>query len=601
MSSGIHEIIINIESNIPEKPTFELTSDVYYVPDDKEPGKYNKYPFFTVNMRFPKSLRSKTQKQLKELFFIKDEFESDINGELAVNDEDRQSNATYNMKLLLELLMPTSFPIENNYTFSFDKNILGTKTSFQEAKTWTSYLVGSKPRFSYVKIGDAIYSFIDITWVNDIVNVTEYRQLFRKLNQYATNSGDDSLTSIPNNEKLMTELKTKFAIEYNDFFTKLNEKSKRDKSKTNTQTVLEEIIKANSATSNRRQIGIPPDEMNPLLEDLEEISATSVSEMIGIFFKLVKLELNAKKGSQQTTFIPQQLESLPKFRSLMNIVKKYNYLDVLNQSLKNLGEFMKIVNKKKDDMSNQWEVYVQSQFKNMKEVIGIVDMMKKYRKPTSKDKPKLTNYQYITNTHLQSLINDFGQGSAGNQLEDIAKELGQVLLSKSKKVPLENSNTFEVGIIIRTQSSKTSGEKDTKQDVDVFGIDKKVTYHVSLQVDFVKGELTSEVVKDIKCPYSNNALIDMYDTLKNSKKNLYLVHKKQPLIDINSMAEQTKQSKANKTKKREGKMKVGGFIPKKTNRSASTSKETNRSASIHKETKIRKTRKKKRTKTLSDT
>ena len=64
-------------------------------------------------MRFPKSLRSKTQKQLKELFFIKNEFESDINGELAVTDTDRQSNATYNMKLLLELLLPTSFPIEN--------------------------------------------------------------------------------------------------------------------------------------------------------------------------------------------------------------------------------------------------------------------------------------------------------------------------------------------------------------------------------------------------------------------------------------------------------------------------------------------------------
>jgi len=581
MSSGIHEIIISIRSNIPEKPTFELTSDIYYVPDEnKETVKYNKYPFFTVNMRFPKSLHSKTQKQLKEVFFNKNNFESEINGDLAVTDEDRQANATYNMKLLMELLLPTSFPINNNYHISFDENITGTATSFQEIKTWMSYLVGSKQRFSSVRLGETNYSFTEITWANDIVNMTEYNQLFRKLNQFSSNSMGDSSSSIPNNEKEMETLKSTFVKEYTNSFYKLLVGTSSRKSKDGSdQTVLAEIIEKNDSATRVRREGVPPDEMNPLLAELRE---TGDDKSMEIFFSLMKLELNAKKASP-TTFIPQILESLGRFRSLMNTVKKYYYLQALNENLKNLGNFMKIVNKKPDDMTNQWEVYVQSQFKNMKEVLSIVDMMKKYRKPNPSDKPKLTNYQYITNTDLQSLIDGFGKDQKGTQLETIAKEFGSVLSSKSKKVQLTSPKVFEVGIVIRTQSSASNvpDEKAEKkeEEEDVFGINKRVTYNVSLQAVFVKGLLTPEVAKSIKCAYANNTLIQRYDTLKNPRKNLYLLHNaQQPLIDIMTLGAPNKtktggtkrrggtktnnRESARKTRKYRNCMKTGGFMPK---------------------------------------
>lgn len=587
MNSGIHEIIITIASNIPEKPTFELTSDVYYISDKKDEFKYNKYPFFTVNMRFPKSLHKYTRQQLKEIFFNKDNFEREITtGEYAKTDKEQQDNATYNMKVLLQLLMPTSFPSVNNYHVSFDENILNTTASFEESKSWVSYFVGSKPRYSYVKIGESIYSFIDVTWVNDIVNLSEYRQLFRKLHQYSTNDTGDSSTNISTNETRMEELKQKIKTEYggaDGFYTNLHKNSTRKIKDGTSKTILEEIIKTNDTASARRQVGVPPDEMNPLLEDFEVLNDTNIDTIMKIFFKLVKLELDAKKASSSSNFIPQQLESLKNFRTLMNSVKKYYYLIELNTALGNLGEFMKIVNKKTDDMSNQWEVYLQSQFKNIKEVVSIVDMMKKYRKPIPSEKNKLTTYQYVTNTSLQSLINDFGQGTKGNELTVISKEVVDILLSKPKDdVQLENPNVFSVGVITRVQPVKPSDDKDTKKEEDVFGINRHVTYHVELQADFVKGQLTKDTIKNIKCPYTNDMLIQQYYNLKNPRKNLYLLHKNKPLIDIDTMKKNTKSS----TQTRKRAKTIGGFNP-----SASKSASENKSPSINKKTRKRRARK----------
>ncbi len=71
------ELIINIKSNIPEKPDFEFTSDLYYIPNDKATN-YNKYPYFTNLIPFPKTLYDKSPAQLKYIFFNKNAFDSFI-------------------------------------------------------------------------------------------------------------------------------------------------------------------------------------------------------------------------------------------------------------------------------------------------------------------------------------------------------------------------------------------------------------------------------------------------------------------------------------------------------------------------------------------
>ena len=152
------ELVISMNTNIPEYPSIEFTSDIYYIPNEKkkeekeEDIKYNKYPFFTNEIRFPESqLKNKSQLQLKRIFFIKDEFEDFIKVPTATEESEKQDNTNYNLKLFMELLMPTSFPKIRNYHISYDEKIKKVANYFGQTRTLQSAFIGPDKKFSYIK------------------------------------------------------------------------------------------------------------------------------------------------------------------------------------------------------------------------------------------------------------------------------------------------------------------------------------------------------------------------------------------------------------------------------------------------------------------
>ena len=114
----INELIIKMKTNIPTQMDIEFTSDIYYVEDQDNEITYNKYPYFTNAIRFPASvLANKKPNQLKAIFFNKDEFNMIMTGKNAQTNEERNENTNYNMKVFIELLMPTYYPVKQNYFF----------------------------------------------------------------------------------------------------------------------------------------------------------------------------------------------------------------------------------------------------------------------------------------------------------------------------------------------------------------------------------------------------------------------------------------------------------------------------------------------------
>lgn len=538
------ELIINIKSNIPEKPDFEFTSDLYYIPDDKATN-YNKYPYFTNLVSFPKTLYDKSPAQLKYIFFNKNAFDSFIKGTEAITEAQKRNNTNNNMKVFIELLMPTYFPIENNYHISFNENIANSMASFQKTKKWESYFIGPTPNFSFVKTGKNVYTFVEVTWVNDLINNKTYRRLFKEIYDFEMWRSTQIKNALSKNKQILESLEQQYVSFYNGF------RANKDK-------IMIAIEKS------RFTRGIRLEKITPYLENLTPPSSnTDYKSILKQFFNLRKLEMDAQKLNSDPYFLPQDLVQLPEFKTILNNSLTYYYNKELIKNLNNLALYNDLLKKKKEDLVNRWEIYVYDKIKEIREIPRILNIIKKYRKPnTTEDKENVQSYQIVSNDRLQEVINNFGLDEQfNNTLKIIAEFIINVMTNKSVKNSKVDTSLLELGLL-QEISNPLAITKDKGESEYLL---PKSKYQADFQVDFVQGVLTPKIIKEIKCTYDDQNLVRMYEKLQNTKRNKYLIYYNQPLIDVESMAKQiAEEKKVEKAEKEE--KKTGGRRKKRTKR-----------------------------------
>jgi len=87
--------------------------------------------------------------------------------------EKYQQYANKNVKIMLKLLLPTKFPVIDNYFDSYEKYIKGSyTTSFDDLFTIIP------KNYSYLKTGDKIYTVTRVGRLNDVLNNPFYRNTF---------------------------------------------------------------------------------------------------------------------------------------------------------------------------------------------------------------------------------------------------------------------------------------------------------------------------------------------------------------------------------------------------------------------------------------
>lgn len=534
------ELIINIKSNIPEKLDFEFTSDLYYIPNDKATN-YNKYPFFTNLVPFPKTLYDKSPAQLKYIFFNKNAFDSFIKGTEAITEVQKRNNTNNNMKVFIELLMPTYFPIENNYHISFNENISNSMANFQKTKNWESYLIGPTPKFSFVKSNGNIYTFIEVTWVNDLINNKTYRQLFKEIYDFEIWRSTQINNANSKNNQILESLKEQYAKFYKEFNV--------------TKSKIMEIV--NKSKFSR---GIKLEKIKPYLDKLTSPSSnTDYKSILKQFFNLRKLEMDAQKLNSDPYFLPQDLVQLPDFKNIVSNSVMFFYNKELIKYINNLALYNDLLIKKKEDLVNRWEIYVYDKIKEIREIPRILNIIKKYRKPiTSEDKENVKTYQIVSNDRLQEVINNFGLDEQfNNTLKVIAEFMINVMTNKSVKNSKVDTSLLELGLIQEISNPMAMAKE---QDEGEYLL-PKTKYKTDFQVDFVQGILTPKIIKEIKCTYDDQNLVRMYEKLQNTKRNKYLIYYNQPLIDVETMAK-----KMAEEKKAEKDSKSGGRRNKRTKR-----------------------------------
>lgn len=232
---------------------------------------------------------------------------------------------------------------------------------------------------------------------------------------------------------------------------------------------------------------------------------------------------------------------------------------------------------------------MQQQLKSRNQLVKIIDVIKQYRHPNSNsEKDSMINYQYVTNKNLQALFDKFGKNEGINeQLQMVAEFIQNVKLNNIQNLPKIDMSNLDLGLIIDVKK-QTTEDKDAKKGERevVFGANAQTRFNASLNMNFVKGELTQLLIKDIKCEFENSDLIHKFENLHAPAKNIYLVYRKPPLIDITAMTNKNKTQKqmpksSNTTRKTGGrKNQKGGFVIPNSNASMRRGRSTRREETI---------------------
>jgi len=194
MSINIEQIIVMVDTSIPEKEPFKLTSSLLYHPSLKKGKSYklSELPYFTSEVRYPYKdlyyLAKLDYKKIVRFFFDKKYFELKMirflkNFDLNVKntlEKEKENILKFNVKIMLELLFPTYFPTTRNHTSSFQEYI---KQSIDSDMSFKGVLTTAH-NFSYLKLDGKIYTITKVIWLNDLLNHPIYRNFLDEFINY---------------------------------------------------------------------------------------------------------------------------------------------------------------------------------------------------------------------------------------------------------------------------------------------------------------------------------------------------------------------------------------------------------------------------------
>lgn len=209
-SLDIYTLKIMVETNI-NSELITLTNDILSVSskDLEEQAlnvSLNKYPYFTYKYEYPlgELRKIRNYKDRINIFFNEDEFARTITkGNMRPNfDNEEEKNALIekNIMIMLEILLPTKFPIIDNLHTSYDyvTNFSSTyPLSFDKTKI---------NMFSHLNLGGKEYTVEKVVFYNDIINHPLYYQLVK------TTMNFQNWAESTGNEKYIEEPKSKFSI-----------------------------------------------------------------------------------------------------------------------------------------------------------------------------------------------------------------------------------------------------------------------------------------------------------------------------------------------------------------------------------------------------
>lgn len=538
MSFNIEQIKIELLLNSGQQPV-TLKSSIIELSDlKKKPIGLNDYPYFTIDVEYPTNkLYNLQTEDLLLFFFNKDKFteyltayvdESEIKKSVE-NDytyyENKKTRIEHNVMVMLQLLLPTRFPVYNDLRKSHDYIF----NPANAAKFWIDPMILFWNRFSYLNVNGKKYTCKKIIWINDIFNHPRYRDLldyYRKFIvwhkeqlEYFKKRGMDEEKE--NKEKIKKSMQNIIDTIYGlleDYISNIPDLTRKGG----------DVVKA----EDRKKFTLTK-EFKKVLEDL--------------FTQIIKLE-------NQGYILQVDIESsIPQIKKLVNKIKTYDFTetnkntstnDLFNKNIILFGDhinaFIKHLNDNKKILRNIGFSYNKKSPTFRKEtftetVTNELSSIKRWANsvPSLDNKYNLTS-MYLTKTYEE--IKAYVSKPENNNLS-ISSEYINFNLNELKRYrrPFRISTNYKLQNLINGKTNETITEFYEKMDpiyeymrVGSFGEHtnlaelvelcnvglceintnelRGVRREIQVYLDLIEGEINDKNVNSVFCPFVGDHL-----------------------------------------------------------------------------------------------
>jgi hypothetical protein len=544
MEFELEKVKVMLVTNIPGKEPFPFTNDVLYQPDIKNTERFQKWPSVCTNTNYEKiSSKLNGMDYGRRLKFFFDpvsakkrlvEFGASVNSDEKVNME-------ANVKIMLKLLFPISYPHPKNTVDSYHRYIEGEsggEISFKGAvPKYVGFLFpGLEVFFSYVRVDGTTYTVTRCVWLNDILNHPEYASLLNEFTDFRKWQGKQKAVlgrDIDNRQLILEKLYNSLFSKSDDDLSIFNEI--RDIFEPNPTEPIEKLledllikIKQHDDIFKRSKITKIISAIAFNCENMARQIVTSerkipfVNNVKSFFTSFVELLpfLDADEKVLQPS-VEDILETLHQLRIYYNIMVSTGYNKIslpsdITRTLTSLFEeadriidlkhiqetyFGDDININFQDDSPNIRDTIKSRYPQYEEFMGKI---KRYVQPARSS----------SNDYLQKQIEEYALNVSQKFAETVAEIQKNYLYKRKGGV---RSEFMEVGLT----TSDTAPKGEPKWEMYV-------------HLDLIKGEANDSNVRKITCNYKGTDLGEMFERLRSGRANPFLVPK-MPLIDLDKM------------------------------------------------------------------
>jgi len=203
--TSIYQILVNIKNPTGDlvkaqedgKPSESLqinstplTLDILVLPSGMSREGLAQYPYMIEHQRIPSDklfgmLRTGYD-NVVQFFFNKKWFMNTMGADTVLIDKREAIDGTIledNVKLMLELLFPTIYPVPRNNFNSYGHYITHKDTSVYVKGQFADTILGT-PTYTYIQLGGSKYTVTRTVWLNDVYNNPVYRVLINDYTEF---------------------------------------------------------------------------------------------------------------------------------------------------------------------------------------------------------------------------------------------------------------------------------------------------------------------------------------------------------------------------------------------------------------------------------
>ena len=224
MPYEIRELVIKLDTNIKGDKPIDFNGNMLYFPEEEKPQQVGGNPYICVDIKYTKDLLSVIDEaDIYKFFFDKpylmsvlDEY-TDKN-ETETDDKDEHTISKHNIMFCIKTIFPTKYYTINNIHQSIQlKYPIGAVPS--RSHYWFNPF---NTKNAYLKIGATEYTVAKVTWLNDVLNHPEYKELLDVTSNVLGNYNRDIKQSAYIIRKHFETYKNKLLDLYRDAYYKNN-------------------------------------------------------------------------------------------------------------------------------------------------------------------------------------------------------------------------------------------------------------------------------------------------------------------------------------------------------------------------------------------